>query len=201
MIAIYPIVEGHGEVIAMPVLIRRIMGEICTRYDIDVLSPYRLPRGRMLAEQGDHLERAIELGARKIRQTEMAGIIIVLVDADDQCPAELGPRLAARIARDDVPIGVVLANREFEAWFLCGVRSLRGHRGISAVAEPPENPETIRGAKEYLARHYLRPGATYSETVDQVALAAVLDLAEARGAPSFDKLCRDLCRLIPANLE
>jgi len=196
MIAIYPIVEGHGEVFAVPELIRRVTSEICARYDIVVLSAHRVPRGRMVAEESDHLERAVELGARKIEQKEMPGMIIVLLDADDDCPAQLGPRLLERISRDKVNVGVIAANREYEAWFLTGVRSLRGRRGISAMAEPPENPEAIRGAKQYLERNYLTAGASYSETVDQVALTALLDLGEARAAPSFDKLCRDLCRLL-----
>ena len=69
------------------------------------------------------------------------------------------------------------------------------------MAEPPGDPEAIRGAKEYLERTYLPSGATYSETVDQVALTALLDVGEARAAPSFDKFCRDLCRLLSSMPE
>jgi hypothetical protein len=36
----------------------------------------------------------------------------------------------------------------------------------------------------------------YSETVDQAALTAVMDLGLARSADSFDKLVRDLARLL-----
>lgn len=198
MVAIYPIVEGHGEIRAVPELIRRVAWEICGRYDVEVLQAHRVPRGRMVADDAKELQRAVELGARKIRQNGVPGIIAVLLDADDDCPAELGPRLLEKISRPDVATSVVLANREYEAWFLAGAISLRGHRGISTEAVAPVNPESIRGAKQYLERQFLTPGEAYRETVDQPALTAVLGLEEARAAPSFDKFCRDLSNLLEA---
>jgi hypothetical protein len=39
-------------------------------------------------------------------------------------------------------------------------------------------------------------GRRYSPTVDQPSLAAAIDLRQARGAPSFDKLWREVERLI-----
>lgn len=198
MVAIYPIVEGHGEVRAVPVLIRRVAWEICGRHDVEVLQPHRVPRGRMLAQGVDALERAVELGARKIRQIGASGVITILLDADDDCPAQLGSQLLQRISRPDVAVSVVIANREYEAWFLAGVQSLRGYRGVSNAAVAPADPESIRGAKQYLERVFLDPDRTYKETVDQPGLTAVLGLVEARAAPSFDKFCRDLHRLLLA---
>lgn len=202
MIAIYPIVEGHGEVSAVRVLLQRVASEICDRNDVDVLHPHRVPRGRMVAQDARELQRAVQLGRLKIAQTGMPGIIMVLLDADDDCPAELGPRLLGQISRPDVAAGVVVAKREYEAWFLAGARSLRRHHAVSNAAVAPADPEAIRGAKQYLERHVLVPGAVYRPTVDQPALTACLGLDEARAASSFDKLCRDLCRLLlaaPAN--
>jgi hypothetical protein len=202
MIAIYPIVEGHGEVHAVPVLFRRIAFEICRRYDVQVLRPHRVPRGRMVAQDAIELHHAVALGALKISQTGEPGVIFVLIDADDDCPAELGARLLREISRPNLATGVVVAKREYEAWFLAGAQSLRGHPNVSDTAVTPADPEAIRGAKQHLERHVLVRGAAYQETVDQPALTAVFGLEEARAAPSFDKLCRDLCRLllmVPAN--
>lgn len=196
MVAVYPIVEGHGEVRAVPLLLQRIANEICLQYDIQVLAPHRVPRGRMLAHGSRALQDAVELGARKIRQSGAPGVIMVLLDADDDCPADLGPLLLCRIHRADQGTSVVVANREYEAWFLAAAQSLRTHRIISDEAVAPANPEAIRGAKGYLERHVLAPGATYRETVDQPTLTAVFALGEARTAPSFDKLCRELCRFL-----
>lgn len=198
MFAVYPIVEGQGEVQAVPVLLRRIASEICQRHDIEVLHPHRVPRGRMLARSSPDLERAVELGARKVAQSAGGGAIIVLLDADDDCPAEIGQQLLARIERADVQTSVVLAKREYEAWLLAGARSLTRHRSVSDAAVAPADPEGVRGAKAYLKRNVLARDAHYRETIDQPALTAVLDLAEARAAPSFDKLCRDLCSLLAA---
>ena len=74
MIAIYPIVEGHGEVHAVPVLFRRIAFEICRRYDVQVLRPHRVPRGRMVAQDAIELHHAgyIALIRIKARHARLA---------------------------------------------------------------------------------------------------------------------------------
>ena len=128
----------------------------------------------------------------------MPGLISVLLDADKDCPADLGRKLLDRISRSDVATSVVVAKREYEAWFLAGANSLIGCRIVSDTAVAPPDPESIGDAKGYLERHVLVPGAVYKETVDQPALTEALDLEMARAAPSFDKLCRDLHRLLPA---
>lgn len=123
--------------------------------------------------------------------------MLVLVDADDDCAATLGPRLldVRRTARPDLPVAVVLAVTEFEAWFLAAAESLRGQRSLADDLVPPEDPEAVRDAKGWLQRHR-RDGLAYTETADQPALAAVFDLETARErSPSFDKLWRDVEKL------
>lgn len=117
--------------------------------------------------------------------------MLVLLDADDDCPAELAPQLLERCARvSSVPVSVVFAVREIEAWFLGGVESLRGQRGIRDDATYGANPEVPRGAKERLEA--LMSG-TYVDVADQPALMAALDVESARlRCPSLDKLLRDL---------
>lgn len=196
MISIYPIVEGHGEVRASPLLIRRIFLENLERYDVVVLPPHRVKRGRMLADNSADLLRAVALGAMKINQSGHPGGILVLLDADDDCAAELGPMLLDRVHRDDMQVSVVVATCEYEAWFLAGARSLSQRRTVRDDAIPPDNPEGIRDAKGYLERHILVEEAVYRETVDQPSLTEALSLEEARACPSFDKLCRELDRFI-----
>ncbi len=89
----------------------------------------------------------------------------------------------------------MLAKREYEAWFLAGLVSLRGHRGVSEDADPPEDPEAIRDAKAWLQAR-MTDGATYSPSIDQPALTHHLDLELARRADSFDKCVREIRRLI-----
>jgi hypothetical protein len=121
----------------------------------------------------------------------------VLFDAEDDCPAELGPAIVAQVARPGVQVAVVLAKHEYEAWFLAAAESLRGRRGLRDDLEPPPDPEAVRGAKEWL-RDRMEGSRTYAETLDQVALTAVMDIEGARRADSFDKCYREVAGLLAA---
>ncbi|HEV2852439.1 MAG TPA: DUF4276 family protein [Thermoanaerobaculia bacterium] len=186
------IVEGDGDVEAVPVAIRRIVQEIQPGLALRIHHPIRVPKNK-LVKPGE-LERSVELGARRAGR---GGAIFIVLDSDDDCPAALGPELLARARkiRSDLPISVVLAKREFEAWFLASARSLRGLRGLATNLEPPPDPESIRGAKEWLTAR-MTSDRSYTETLDQAALTASLDLQQARTAPSFDKFFRDIVAAI-----
>lgn len=191
-VAVACIVEGHGEVEAVPILIRRIAAELDPALVVQVLPPLRVPRYK-LVKTGE-IERSVELAARKTGGT---GAILVLVDSEDDCPAEVGPDLLCRAqtARRDVPVGVILAKHEFEAWFLAAAESLRGLRGLPPDLAAPADPEAIRGAKEWL-RDRMQPKFKYHEVLDQPALTARFDLATARRTNSFDKCYREVTRLL-----
>lgn len=122
--------------------------------------------------------------------------VLVLVDADDDCAAELGRSLRerARQARADHDIAVVLPVREFEAWFLASAESLGGHRGLPVQLEAPRDPEAVRDAKGWLSAR-MPMGRAYGPQVDQAALAQALDFRLAERAGSFRKFMRDLERL------
>lgn len=188
---ILPIVEGHGEVTAVPILIRRIVSHYAPHTYVNVARPIR--RGRSDLLQADGVERTLELAARQTRATDG---ILILLDADDDCPRELADALAARAkaARPDRRTAVVLANREYEAWFLSAARSLRGQRGLADNLEPPSDPESIRDAKGWLVQHTPR-GFTYKPTIDQLELTKVFDLEQAYAARSFRKLVKDVLAL------
>jgi Domain of unknown function (DUF4276) len=190
---IVAIVEGQGEVAAVPVLLGRLLGEIAPGRYCEVPRPYRIGRGVLLAPNG--VERVVAaIGEQGGPQTG----VLVLLDADDDCPYELAPALLARArdARKDRPAAVVLAKREFEAWFLAAVPSLRGRRGLPADLPLPVDPEQPRDCKGWLSRRRT-DGRSYKPTADQAALAAVFDLRLARAnSPSFDKLWRDVERLV-----
>jgi hypothetical protein len=187
------IVEGHGESQAVPILVRRIAEQVDSALDVRVPKPIRVPKDKLLKDR--ELERYIELAAGSV---DDKGGVFILVDADDDCPGKKGPELLHRAqdARSDLVVGVVMAKREFEAWFIAGAASLRGRRGFPADLEAPCEPEEIRGAKEWL-RKRMEGGHTYSETVDQPALTATLDLSRLRElSASFDKCWREVARLL-----
>lgn len=195
MVTIASIVEGKGEVAAVPILLRRIAAEVSPNAPVNALRPIRVQRNRILKE--GQLERAIELAARRIGEAQ--GGILILLDADDGCPKELADEMLRRAhaARGDQHIRAVLAKREYEAWFLAAARSIAGWREIDESTMPPPDPESIRGAKEWLTRR-MPSNRAYSPTRDQPALTDAFDMDAARSAPSFDKLWRDVTYLLAA---
>ncbi|MFD4601762.1 DUF4276 family protein [Streptomyces sp. NPDC058464] len=185
--------EGEGEISALPVLLRRLMYE-AEIWDADILKPFLVDRGRLVRPGG--VENAVKVQARRVPADHAGGILIV-IDADDDCPASLGPSLLARAeaARPDRRTAVVLANREFEAWFLASAPSLSGRAGLADHLEIPANSETLRDCKGWLS-HHRRDGVRYRPRVDQPALTQDMDLDLARAnSPSFDKFCRDITYL------
>jgi len=187
------IVEGHGETEAVPILLRRMLAVLRPELSLEISTSLRIGRQRLVKD--GEVERAVEFAARRMKPPRA---ILILIDADDDCPAQVAPALLARAvhARGDVPIAVVLAKREFEAWFLAALESLRGRRGLLPGHTPVTDPEEVRDAKGFLTRNMAGTRA-YSPVVDQPALAALFDLDLARKrSGSFDKLWRDMQRLL-----
>jgi hypothetical protein len=189
--AILPIVEGQSEVESVPILLRRIRDQMLAS-NIQIARPFRVKRNKVVIE--GQLERAIEQG---VRDRDNIGAILVLLDAEDDCPATLGPQLMERCRiTTQLPVVVVLANMEMEGWFLGGKESLQGIRGIKSDVVAPPNPESIRGAKKRLSKN-MEHGRRYLEVDDQPALAAQVnfDLTKDR-CPSFKKFLREVQNLI-----
>ena len=180
---IQPIVEGHGEVSAVPVLLRRFRDE-AQAWRVNIGRPIRRSRGQLV--QQAHLEQAVNLALRQ----PSCDAILIMFDGDTDCPAELGPRVhrGATVAAGDVPCEVVLPHREYEAWFLAAIESLRGARGVRADATPHPDPEAPRGAKEQLETR-MDAGKSYLETTHQSAFSARFCMAAAHAR------CRSLRKL------
>jgi hypothetical protein len=192
VVTIASIVEGHGEVFALPKLLHRLAEDFPMVHLRTPKPPWRRSRGSLVAAGG--IEREVESNS----WVGPSGGVLVLLDADDDCPAQLAPALLnrAQSARPDRRVSVVLAKREFEAWFLASAQSLAGNFGFLADMEAPADPEGVRGAKGWLSRHRPR-GHPYKETVDQAVLTSAFDIGRARKhSPSFDKFCREIEALL-----
>jgi len=183
---IQPIVEGHGEVGASSVLLRRLRDEIGA-FGIDVNPPIRRNRSQLTTEV--QLRTSIKLARAQVD----CGAILILFDSDDDCPAELGPLVQSWAQEEATPIPcvAVLANREYEAWFLAAIESLRGVRGIRKDADSHPDPESPRNAKGQIEKR-MTARRSYSEVVDQPALTAKFDLALAH------QKCRSFRHLVKA---
>lgn len=200
-LVIAPIVEGHGEVEAVPVLLRRLAEKLLGQPAIEVLRPIRQRRSQLVI--AEKVERFVTLACHNLERRAAPGsrrAVLLLLDADDDCPAELGPRLAAicRTIAGETTVMVVLANREFETWFV-GSAAAQQMRELLELreAEIPAAPEDARAGKMWIEdrfnRRHRTTGQRYSPVVDMPKLVARLDPALARErCPSFDKLCREL---------
>lgn len=191
MVTISCIVEGHGEVDSIPILIRRVSAVLNFSLSLEIKKPIRVPKNKFL--KVGELERAVQLG---IMKAGVLGSLLIVLDADKDCPARLGPEVLKRAqdVRPDFPIGVVIANKEYESWFLASIDSLKGQRGLTQDLFLAANPESIQGAKEWLNDHMKQ---NYRATLDQPALTALFDLEMARkSADSFDKCFREIEKLL-----
>jgi hypothetical protein len=186
MSTIQILVEGEGDEKALPELLRRLQGE-CGAFGLVFDRPIRRKRSQLIQE--DSLRQAIQIALTKERGCD--GVLVVF-DSDDSCPKTLAPQIQewARLEAHGIACEVVIAHREYEAWFLGALESLRGKRNIRPDAISLVNPEAIRGAKEKLKGSMAR-GAGYLETADQPALTALFDLAAAhRSCRSFRRMVR-----------
>jgi hypothetical protein len=188
-LTILPLVEGHSEVRAIRDLLLRLLQRAGIQEAV-VVRPFRVHRSQVV--RAEEIERALR-HALSARARDGVNAVLVLLDADKDCPAEMAPRLLGR-ARDasSQPVRVVLPKAEIEAWVLAGIESLRGRRGIRADAECPPDAEAIRNAKGAISE--LMEGTRgYVATDDLPAFLATLDLDVAlHKSPSLAKLDRDL---------
>ena len=127
------------------------------------------------------------------------GAVIVLLDQDDDVDlARLVADVSAPMA-GMAELRVVVACREYEAWFLGSIESLRLHSGVRDDASFGGDPEAPRDAKGRLRQLMHEP---YRETLHQPAFSELLALDEARRrCPSFDFLVRAIGELIGAPEE
>jgi hypothetical protein len=205
---IVPIVEGDGEVAAVPVLLQRWLS--FRRYhnvEVHVDGPVRASgKGSLTVPHDGKKELGVEhyLKHALFRQPDA---VLILLDADEDCAMTLGSRLherALRMVPRDYPIGVVVATREYEAWFVAGFASARfraelANRGYTLQRQGlPRGTEVedIADCKKYFAK--LIGLKKYEEKVHQFRFTGILPFTRAvtRRSRSFRKLLKELDALL-----
>ena len=176
---IAPIVEGHGDVAAVPCLIRML------RPDLRIATPVRFPKTKLVIPS--ELRRAVAIALANIPSGKL-GLVLVLIDADEDCPATMGPRLLRELQTEiggRAPHGfVALAKREYESWLVGG--------------DPAMNEATPETAGDPKGRLKAANGGRYSETADQARLSYNIDPARLeQSSPSFARFARRIAE-IPA---
>ena len=182
--SIVPIVEGHGEVDALPILIHKILAERLNRYDLQIARPIN-------AKGKDTLISRLE-GFVSLTLNDDAALI--LFDADEDCALELARYICASCngMNTRIPIAVVCAVREYESWFLASLESVvAGADGFAGDPDAVPNPKArIRQAM---------PDGRYRETAHQAGLTARIDLHAAfANSRSFRRLCHAVEELASA---
>ena len=195
---IVPIVEGDGEVKAIPHLLRRVLGELHGRYDIRIKRPINA-RGKpkLLKRFENFLEYA--------RRNQECNAVLVLLDGDKDCPRDLTAALTQTAARLNlgVPVAIVCAHREYEAWFVASLDSGTGEKiratlGLSETAVHEGDIESIASPKGWIQVR-MPQSSGYKETQDQAALTPFIDIEHTqRRSRSFQRLCHAVEELLCA---
>ena len=183
------IAEGDGDRRAVRVILDRLRGVHEDLAQVQVGDVYpALGRGNLTTAGG--IERFFRLTAPG------HDAVLVLLDADRDCPLDLAADLAERMTACGlgIPAAVVCANHAFESWFLADLESVRGQSVKGRVLLRPtaaiqESPEQIVNPKARLG-DLLMPREYYKESSDQPALAALVDLGR------VESRCRSFRRLI-----
>ena len=186
---VVPVVEGHGDVAAVPVLLRRL-ASAAKAWDVRIGQPIRCSRNQLVNET--ELRKRVRLA----RLREDCGAILVIFDSDDDCPVEVAAKVREWAVAEAGPVlcEVVLAKREYEAWFLAAVESLRAHHSVKGDAQSHPDPESPRGAKGRLDSMM---HISYSERTHQPAFTAIFCMAAAYArCRSFRKLIGSFGRLM-----
>jgi hypothetical protein len=189
---VVPIVEGHGEVTALPPLLHRLAAE--ARRPLRVNPPIRVRATAFLRPDHADFRRYLALAGSKAAGQ---GLVLLVFDCEDASPAQLGPDLlaGARAVIPEAPLLVALAYREFETWFIAAARSLQKAGFLTGEVAVPAAVETIRDAKGWLGQ---RMEHGYDPIAHQHAMARVFDLDAAGRVASFARFRRRIAAWLDA---
>lgn len=193
------IVEGDGEVTAVPVLLYKILHhQNC--FDVFISNPKNAHGCGNLTKPGG-LERFVQYA---MLERECCGVL-VLLDGDTlgNCAVESAKELSERIKclAPRVPVSIVIANREYEGWILASIESICGNPIDSEIVFPvdvlaPIDPDSINSAKGWIAAR-LPKNKTYKETVHQASMSRLIDVNLANGrSRSFRRLQNAVSQLL-----
>ena len=195
MVTIVPVVEGDGDASAFPELLARILWEKYNRYDVSVA----LGKTKVVkANSRQKLENKLDNFLKHAQNKPGCEAILILVDADNDCPVTLAQRLTQRC--DEIgtscPVQILCAYRAYESWFLASLNTIKGRHGIPDTAALSRDAEDVPNPKRWLSDQMPR-GQAYKETTHQASLSRVIDLDLAhRNSRSFRRLCHALEQLL-----
>jgi hypothetical protein len=205
---IVPVVEGQTEQGCVERLLHRVWHELLGQPErLQVVEPFRGHRDELVHPNGlvltETVGRAlVKLQSKSRKDSQARPLILILLDAEDDCPKALAPRLlevARKALPAEVPVSCVFAKRMLENWFVAGASTLAGLGGLPEPLPARERFEERSGAawlEEQIRRQ--NRARKYQKKQDALVFVREMALQECRAnAPSFDKLCRELEAHLP----
>lgn len=180
MPTLVPVVEGDGEMAAVPLLLRRILQRM-ERWDWSIGTARKIGGIGKLRKEFDNL-------LDRLARAPNCDAILILNDMDDGCPVTEALALAQRAhaLMLPCPVALVLAHREYEAWFLASLPTIAGNYDLPANLVYQGAFEGRRDVKGWLSDQ-MPPGKIYKETIHQVKMTNSLDIDLALSSRSFQR--------------
>jgi hypothetical protein len=167
------IVEGQGDVSAIPVLVRSVL-HANGIYDVQLAPrPKTNVEVRKLSRAGE-IERYVEYCNR-----DDGDSILIAIDCDDFCPLQVSSEWACRIRKLPFrkPVAICLFRCEYEAILLPSINIIANRYPAFNWnnVHCPDDIENIRDVKGLISNMMPKDRA-YKETRDQARFTACIDL-------------------------
>lgn len=185
------IVEGHGEVVAAPLLARRVLEELYGIYDWTFETQRRNDIAHLRARGWESFKRYLAAAFNE------SAPILWMLDCDDGCALELVRELHQESQAVSIrqPLAFCLWVREYETMFFFDPENVGRKLGVEHL-NIPNPPESRRSAKEFLGEQMPYDKA-YSPRLEQPAITAIIDLHKVQeGYRSFKHFEKALLWLI-----
>jgi hypothetical protein len=203
-----PVVEGQTEQGCIERLLYRIWTELlCSSERLQVIEPFRGHRDSLTHPKGEVLTDTVQkaylkLMAKTKKDQSAIPLLLVLLDAEKDCPAALAPKLldtAKKALPSDALVVCVLAKQMLENWIVAGASTLAGVNELPNPLPVRDDPEDCNGAGwldgQLRSKNRARK---YAKTIDAKEFVSKMALQDCRNnSPSFDKLCRELEARLP----
>ena len=186
------LVEGPGDVAAVPVLLRMLLQQ-ATLFEWQPGDPMKVNGLAHLRKRLPSFAEALRI---KMHEGKCHGVL-VLLDLEDGCPRDEARALAAEFAAYGLPypVSIVFAHREYEEWLVASLPTIAPRTFLLANELVRDYPaESKRGVKEWLTSKMPR-GAIYKETTHQEEFTRSLDATLAAQCRSFRRLVHALSEL------
>lgn len=206
-------VEGPGDRLALPFLLEKYKQDRERRgLHINIVIGDIEPKGGTLDDN------ACKRLLRKIERTlDDSTVLLILRDAfhpkdpKRECALVTTNKLARWVKKEGlkakkVPVGVVVAKWEYEAWLIASIGTMGGMReGNLSYLRPnarcKQDPEEVDDPKAWIERHAMirtnsRKHPKYKETKHQPEMTQCLDFDKASHCPSFKRLLQALDEII-----